>query len=350
MDDPLTDSIQTEDARHKGVKSLIDFYFQSADGRMQEFVRTFNRVARTDMPVLIVGESGTGKELVAQALHQRSRRSEEPFLKIDCQLSRRALIETQLEDVQMRWPLSELAKSNAVGPTAANTPRPGTLFFQEISELSLELQAKVLPVLPNGDTELAWGAGEEKLRPRVLASTSCDLRQEVARGKFRQDLYFSLGGILLEIPPLRQRKDDLPALADHLLRKFARDLGRPDRPHLSPAALEILQSYDWPGNLPELSSVMKRIVFLGNAEAALAELVRDPSPAPAPPEEPQEKSPEKTGLKALAKEAAQRVEREMILQVLRERQWNRKRAASALNISYKTLLSKIKQLGLADEA
>ncbi len=332
------------------MKSLIDFFFQSANGRMQEFVLTFDRVARTEMPVLIVGEPGAGKELVAQALHHRSLRREERFLKIDCQLGSEPMIKGHLEEFLAWWQGNELAQAGPHNVVATKAPRPGTVFFHEIADLSLDVQAKVLPILPNGDVELPWGADEGNARPRVLASSSRDLRQDVAQGRFRRDLYFSLGGILLEIPPLRSRKDDVPAIADHFLRKFAHELGRTDQPRLSPAALEILRNYDWPGNLPELSAVMKRIVFLGSEEAALAELNGDSTPPTPPQEDHHDDSRGKVGLKTLVKEAAQRVEREMILQVLRERKWNRKRAASALNISYKTLLSKIKQLGLADEA
>ncbi len=172
----------------------------------------------------------------------------------------------------------------------------------------------------------------------------------MAQGRFRSDLYFALGGVALEVPPLRERKEDLVTLSKYFLAKYARELGRVPEPPLTSEAIKLLCQHDWPGNLTELSSTMRRSIPLGSVETALTELLSAPAAASARRKEsgPLNATP-KPGLNQLAREAAQRVEREIILQALREGQWNRKRAALALNVGYKTLLSKIKQLGLAYE-
>ncbi len=329
------------------TSSATDFFFVSKNGAMREFMRAFQRAARTDWPVLISGEPGCGRELVARALHERSLRSHELFMKLDCLRGSKAALEEHVATLEEAFARHPHASGNGDGNGAsAGNNGFGTVFFHEVTQLEPDLQARVFRLFTRDENTEAWEMdGPQPLLPRVLMSTCKDLRQEVDQGRFHRDLFFRMGAINLDLPPLRDRKDDVPKLAEHFLRKYSGSFGRPSHKLLTPAAMECLRRYDWPGNLPELASLIKRIVFLGNEEVVLAEL----KPSISQDGNGKGNGAGKIGLKSLAREAAQKTERDLILRVLRENQWNRKRAAQTLNVSYKTILYKIKQLGL-DEA
>jgi len=290
---------------------------------MRSFERTMADIACTDIPVLVVGESGTGKEEVAVRLHQLSRRQSEPFVKMICA----ALTADSIDEI-LRGP------QEAVGATGSAWQ--GTVFLDEVSELEIGCQVKLLHSLPDGDAV----PNLRSLRARIVSTTSQDLDEEVQRGRFRKELYYRLKGVCLRLPPLRERKEDIPALVEFFLGKHSALLGRP-RPTISSRTLEFMQEYSWPGNIRELENVVKKVVALGDEAAAVADL--DPSAAawmrPVT-------SAEKLSLKKTAREASRHAERELILQVLTRMRWNRKRAARELQISYKALLYKLKQMGL----
>jgi formate hydrogenlyase transcriptional activator len=237
---------------------------------LQALGRKIDLVAPTDATVLILGESGTGKELVAREIHRRSRRAEKPLIKVNCAAVPRELYE------------SEFFGHTRGAFTGALRDRPGrfeladkgTLFLDEVGEIPLELQSKLLRVLQEGELERVGDDRTRKVEVRLVAATNRDLRAEAEAGRFRQDLYFRLSTFPLELPPLRGRKEDIPLLAEHFLQLAARKVGRAP-PRLTLAAVERLQQYDWPGNVRELQHVVERAVIISTGARLEVEL---PSP------------------------------------------------------------------------
>jgi len=285
---------------------------------MRQVERTINDIAGTDLPVLIMGESGVGKGALALRIHQLSKRKQDAFLKINCAaFTPKSFEERGIDD---NW-------SNWAGA--------GTLFLDEIADLEISCQRKLLNAIPDGDT----GGPGQKAKVRVIAATRCNLQKEIRDGHFRQDLYYRISGICLRLPSLRQRKDDIPALTDCFLSKYATLLCK-DKPQLSSRTMSKFLEYTWPGNIRELEYTVQKIVALGDEHRALEGLSVAYTPAP--------KSVAREGLslKQAARAASRQAERELILKVLAETRWNRKSAARQLQISYKALLYKLKQIGV----
>lgn len=278
-------------------------------------------IARTSIPVLVMGESGTGKEVYGRMIHRLSKHGHMPWKRISCSVVQQgeilALLKPQL-------------KEDEAGPR--------TLFLDGIDELDLESQKILLSILPDGDTE-ASSSGQA----RIIASTSRNLEKEVELGRFRKELYFRINGVCLRLPPLRNRKEDIAVFMEHFLAKHAADLGR-ETLVLNDKEREFLETYDWPGNVRELENLARRIVLLGDSRKAIEELGEMPKLGAGSFEEPQSFS-----LKAAARTASRRTERDLIAKALERTHWNRKRAAQELQISYKSLLYKIKQTGLMDK-
>ncbi len=294
---------------------------------MQALKRIIADVAPTDIPVLLVGESGTGKEVMALEIHRLSRRQNETFTKLSCGVLNLSSLNEWLEGSE--------------NDDDANCPSSlGTVFLDEISELDLACQSKLLHALPDGDALPQAG----RLGVRVISATSRNLEAEMRASRFRQELYYRIDGVCLRLPPLRQRKEDVPGLVAYFLTKYAALFGRP-QPSLSSQSLQILLDHSWPGNIRELENVVKKIVVVGDERIA----VEDLGPARAG-------SPSTTGvaegvsLKQAARKASREAERELILKTLARTRWNRKRAAQELQISYKALLYKLKQIGLDNPA
>ncbi len=290
---------------------------------MQKLRRVVTDTARTDIPVLLTGESGTGKEVLALQIHQLSDRRNEPFTKTRC----RTLIPDQV---------SSRLKDPPHGAFSNGTFR-GTVFLDEINELDSEGQRQLLDLLPDGNglqNGESWGA-------RLISTSRRNLEEELRTGKFAEELYFRLNGVSVRIPPLRDRKEDIPDLAKFFLVKYSTIFER-ELPAITEELLARLAQYSWPGNVRQLENAMKKIVATGDMEVALADLI--------------EMSPDsaKSGggsipsLKATARAASRQAERELISRALTRTHWNRKRAALELQISYKALLYKLKQLGLED--
>jgi two-component system, NtrC family, response regulator AtoC len=280
---------------------------------MRALERMMERIAPTNLPILLVGECGTGKAYVAQQIHQMSSRRDEPFARVIC---------------------SGLAPEAIQAHFAEGAG--GTLFLKEVSELSEASQRSLLYSIPEGNVS----SGAELEGPRLIASTTVDLEQEVQGGRFRRDLYYRLKGACLHLPALREHQEDVPALAEFLLNKHSKLQGRP-RPQLAAEDFALLQEWHWPGNIRELENVIKQIVILGEVKGVLAEL---PAAGPAERRAPQAAA-NGLALKAATRAASRRVEEELILDALAKTRWNRKRAARELQISYKSLLSKLKQIG-----
>jgi len=300
------------------------FFVESTNKTMHAVERVIAEIACTDIPVLLIGESGTGKEEVAVRIHRLSRRQAEPFVKMICA----ALTPDFFEGIA--------ARGLNGGDGAVGSDWSGTAFLDEIEELDSGCQSKVLHLLPEGDAIPPI----HSLGARIISSTGKDIEDEVQRGHFRKELYYRLKGVCLRLPPLRERREDIPALFEYLLGKHSMLLGRP-RPTVNSQALRALQEYNWPGNIRELENVAKKMVALGDAEEAVADLGWNLGDG-----HHRGIAHETISLKEAARAASRQAERELILQVLTRVRWNRKRAARDLQISYKALLYKLKQIGL----
>jgi two-component system nitrogen regulation response regulator NtrX len=229
-------------------------------------LQTIERVAPTNARVLIMGENGTGKELIARKLHEMSNRAEEPFVEVNCAAIPEDLIESALfghEKGSFTGAVSQRIGKFEVADS-------GTLFLDEVGDMSLSAQAKVLRVLQESTFERVGGTETKKVNVRVIAATNKDLLEEAAKGRFREDLYYRLNVVPIKIPPLRERKSDIELLIDHFLKQVADQLGRPPK-RLSREALNHLIDYSWPGNVRELGNLIERLCILVPQEAIEAE-------------------------------------------------------------------------------
>jgi two-component system, NtrC family, response regulator AtoC len=284
-------------------------------------------IASTSIPVLLMGESGTGKEVLARRIHGLSPYSEKPLAKMTC-------ASMTADDIGLQL-------AGHLRPSAGREfgEAPGSLLLDELGDLDSACQARLLHVLPDGESVPVAG----KIFSRVISSTTRDLESETRAGRFRSELYYRINGVCLRLPPLRERKEDIPALVEFLLAKHASQMGR-RRLGLKQESLLALTEYSWPGNIRELENVIRKIVALGDEELAISEL-RSMSAAPEKSEIP---ALRRHSLKAASRAASREAERELILGALAHTHWNRKRAAQELQISYKSLLYKLKQIGIEE--
>jgi DNA-binding NtrC family response regulator len=350
--------------------------------RMAEVRDLIERVSDTDVTVLIRGESGTGKELVARAVRERSLRKDKPFVKVNCAALPAELLESEL------FGFEKGAFTGAIQhkPGKFEFANYGTMFLDEIGEMSFPLQAKLLQVLQDGEFARLGGKADVHVDVRVIAATNRNLETAVADGQFREDLYFRLNVVTINLPPLRDRRDEIPVLVDHFLKKYSVQYNKPLRTITDHLAQEFMR-YDWPGNVRQLENLIKRMIVLGTEQPIFKELQqpREPlqfrphavaAPVPvaaavaAPPasavavnaashDKPATVSAISSSfptaadgsvsLKDISRTAAREAERELILRMLTRTRWNRKEAAEILGISYKALLYKIKDNRL-DEA
>ncbi len=230
--------------------------------RMREIYGLLERIAPTEATILIEGETGTGKDLVARTVHQLSRRRAGPFIVVDCGAVAGNLIESELFGHEK----GAFTGANATRQGAFELAHGGTIFLDELGELSLDLQPKLLRVLEQREIRRVGGNRTIKVDIRVIAATKKDLKNEVEKGKFREDLYFRLSVVPIYLPPLRERKEDMPLLVGEFMQKLAGEGGEP--PALSPETMDILLAHDWPGNVRELRNVLERAVYLGRAGPA----------------------------------------------------------------------------------
>ena len=300
---------------------------------MRELRARLDRVASANVAVLIEGESGTGKEVIASLIHWRSPWTHGPFVKVNCPAIPATLMESELFGYERG------AFTGAVGskPGRVELAHRGTLFLDEIGELELGLQAKLLQLLQDGQFCKIGAQEDKKVEVRVVCATNRDLEREIADGLFRQDLYYRINVVNLHLPPLRERRADLPQLITYFIDSYNQAYGRRAR-MLSPEMLQTLHRYHWPGNIRELANLMKRYVILGSEEVISGELQGRRETTfdfELPPDG-------KVSLKALTRQATRDVERKVILRVLQVHNWNRRRAAKALSISYRALLYKMR--------
>ena len=386
----LDAAIKQSIERSRLVNELTDLRQKLSDDQSEAFIgwgdspamrhvaMIIEQVADSDVTVLIRGESGVGKELVARAIHQRSTRKSKPFVKVNCAALPAELLESEL-----------FGHEKGAFTGAANTrigkfeqAHFGTIFMDEIGELKPPLQAKLLHVLQDADFTKLGSNKKITVDVRVVAATNRDLEQMMLRGDFREDLYYRLKVIEAAVPPLRERRDEIVALAEFFTAKYSQRYNRPVRSLSDQLRNQFLQ-YEWPGNVRELENMIKRFVILQDEQLVMEELTKprvianpgapslppDWTPAPpayhsappvAPPAAPIEDDaedeaepkarvvppPDGRRLAQVAREAALTAERAIISDTLRQVHWNRRKAAQILGVSYKTLLNKIKETGI----
>lgn len=307
---PGTGDVRAEDA----PSGLAGSFVEGVSASMRPVEAVISELSQSDVPVLLLAEPGAGKHATARRIHEMSRRSAQKFRSFQCST-------LKPEDL-------------AVTHSNGDAPNAGTIFLEELADLSAAAQAYLREALLQATSS---GLPSESAA-RFICGSARDLEVEVKAGRLREDLYYRISGVCLRLPPLRQRKEDIPLLMEHFLRKYAQEFRRPV-PEFSPEMRKLFTEYSWPGNLRELESAARVLVALGDERLAmggLRALLRQP---------PAGSNGNGISLKAAAKAASHEAEKELILKVLTRTRWNRRRAAAELQISYKALLYKLKQIG-----
>lgn len=341
---------ENKNKKNKNIDHLgQDAFFVSASLIMQKLRAQAALLAKTDVPVLILGEPGTGKYTVASLIHQLSVRSGFKLLKVNCAEMPEALLEAELFGSDR----ASSARRPSLGKFAAG--EKGTIFLEEIAEMPAELQSRLLQVLQNNASLPPAGTDAVPAEVRILASSSGDLDRALAEGQLREDLYYLLSAFTVQVPPLRQRKDEIATLLRYFMHKLARHYSLPPRA-FSSSMLAACQRYSWPGNLKELETFVKRHLVAGDEELTLCEMMplssadsalragSRPLPSAEWEESGSEQRPSRPeSLKSLIQGIKSEAERNAIGAALKRTGWNRKAAARLLRVSYRTLLYKIEQ-------
>src|SRR5271169_814099 len=318
-----------------------DLSFLAASPQMVRIRQQILQIAPVDVPVFICGESGVGKEVVARMIHLRSKRRNQPFVKVNCAALPGELLESEL------FGYEQGAFTGAVRakPGKFEMANKGTIFLDEIAEMSVHLQAKLLHVLQDGQFSRLGARAVVNVDVRVLAATNVDVKDAMRSGRFREDLYYRLNVLSIHIPPLRERTTEIPLLFRHFLAKYSEKYAKP-APDPSKHLLEAALRYPWPGNLRELENFVKRYVILEDDEGSFRELLEMTGQQQriAPRED--APVPKEQGLKALVRGLKDEAEMEAIADALEKTNWCRKDAARMLGISYKALLYKMRQFNL----
>jgi two-component system response regulator AtoC len=319
-------------------------------GAMDRVWALVERIADTDVPVLLVGESGVGKDVVARRIHALSRRASRPFVKINCAALPGELLESELFGHER----GAFTGAHAEKPGKFELAHEGTIFLDEIGEMDPRLQAKLLQVLQDEEFYRVGGKRPVRVDARVVTATNRVLEDAIRGGAFREDLFYRLNVVTVRVPPLRERKEEIGPLVRHFVEKYRRRY-RGGLEVVAPEVLERFHAYDWPGNVRELENLVRRLVVLRDPAMVLGELGAgrvsgprnvaahamrsDPALPPIPEDAP---------LKEVARRAARLAEREAILRALMRTGWNKRKAARRLQISYKALLYKIRDCGIVD--
>lgn len=298
------------------------------------------RVAETDVPVLLQGESGTGKEIFVRLLHAMSLRTRGTLVKVSCPAIPQSLIETELFGYE---------RGAFTGATSTKLGRveqahQGTLFLDEVGSLEMSVQSKLLQVLQDGTFTRVGGHESRSINTRLVSVANTDLRTQVEEGTFRLDFLFRINAVTITLPSLRQRIQDLPILIDYFIEHYARIFHQsPDL--LSKSAMRLMQNYSWPGNIRQLENLIRSYVLIGSEEALVAELMPDEKRGGITTEIDLN---EPVSLKRITKKATQDLERQIILKVLQANSWNRQKTAKWLQISYRSLLYKLSEVGMPE--
>ncbi len=304
--------------------------------KMQEVSRLIQKVASSDTTVLLLGESGTGKELFARAIHSLSNRRKGPYVAINCAAIPRELLENELFGSERGAYTGAVARKMGKFEIAQG----GTIFLDEVGDLDIALQAKLLRVLQDRTFERLGGTKTITVDVRVVAASNADLKKAVEKTEFREDLFYRLSVFPITIPPLRERREDIPDLADYFVKKYCAEMKKPKK-RISREAISLLDKYHWPGNVRELENTVERAIILCEGKKILPEhlAIRIPSPH-------EIRLREGAGLKEVGQHAQAEAERALIMRVLTQVRGNKRKAAQALKIDYTTLFEKIKKYGI----
>jgi len=304
---------------------------------MSQVRQKAEKVAVTNVPVLIEGEGGTGKELIARWIHWRSPRSSGPFIKVSCAAIPRCLLESEL------FGYEKGAFTGALNckPGRVEQADKGTLFLDEIADLDKDLQSKLLHFIQDGRSTRVGDTAERTVDFRLICASHRDLAQEINSGKFRADLFYRINVVQLRLPRLRDRREDIPQLAEYLRGLYEKQFGKRTEA-IPPQMMDHMQKMEWPGNVRELSNEIARYVLIG-ADGAVD---GNKAPRRASMGGTVAAGNGAVSLKRIAKEAVREMERDLILQALRDNRWNRRKTAQALKISYRALIYKIRDAGL----
>ena len=292
--------------------------------------------AIADAPVLICGESGTGKDMVARLLHEKSSRASQPFVKVNCPAIPTHLFESEL----FGYEPGAFTGANQSKPGKFELADGGTIFLDEIGELAMPLQSKLLQALQEFQFVRLGGVQDRHVDVRLICATNRDLAEEIETGSFRADLFYRVNVLQILMPPLRERGEDIPMLMEHFVNVHSEQFNR-TVPPLSSSIMQVLEAYHWPGNIRELENLAKRYVVMGGEDSILSSL-RERTPNPFLTEAIDVNTP----LRIQTKKALRHLERRIILQVLQAHKWNRRKTARSLDISYRALLYKIKEAGV----
>ena len=298
------------------------------------------QIARVELPVLIFGETGTGKEVLAGFIHSRSPRRDGPLVKISCA----AIPGTLLEAEMFGYEEGAFTGAYSAKPGLVELADSGTLVLDHLSELDITIQAKLLQLLQDGTFSRVGGQEELRIDTRLICITTRNPQQDIAEGRLRLDLYHRINTSSIRMPELRERVDDVPAIAEHLIHLFNATFGTNAAP-LSPALHRALRQHRWPGNIRELENVIRRYVVLGYQHTIIEEIARRSAASP-PPQ--QLGAAQSLSFRARTERLVREVETQAILRVLHLNNWNRRKTAQMLNISYRALLYKIRSAGLGD--
>jgi len=305
---------------------------------MRAIRQRVEKLAGANIPVLIQGESGTGKELIARLIHQHSPWASGPWVKVNCPAIPGTLLESEL----FGYEKGAFTGANGSKPGRVEMAHRGTLFLDEISELEPGLQAKLLQLLQDGQFCRIGAQEDKKVEVRVVCATNRELEHEIETGSFRADLFYRINVVNLRLPRLRERSHDIPNLVTYFLEHYNEKYNC-RAPMPSGHSMALLERYHWPGNIRELENLIKRYVILGSEETISADLLAHREEH-FDPEIPTADAP--IALKKVTRQAVRELERRIIFKVLQANNWNRKKAARSLNISYRALLYKIHEAGL----
>jgi two-component system, NtrC family, response regulator AtoC len=325
----VSDDVQVENLED-------DFFFLAASPQMKQIRAQVSLVAKVDVPVLLLGESGVGKEILARLIHKMSIRAHRPLLKVNCAALPAELLESEL----FGYEAGAFTGANRSKPGKFELCNKGTMLLDEIGEMSTGLQAKLLHVLQDGTFSRLGSRSNVNVDVRVLAATNINVQEAIANRTLREDLYYRLNAFTMQIPPLRERREEIPLLLKHFMNRLAERYATTPLSY-SERLLQSCMHYHWPGNLRELGNFVKRYLVLQDESMAIAEL--DAKSKGAIAEDARLGGAPEGGLKSLVRGLKDEAELKAIEQALTATNWNRKMAAARLNISYKALLYKIKQ-------
>jgi two-component system response regulator AtoC len=307
-----------------------------ASSVMREVRQRAAKISQANLPILLSGDGGTGKESLARWIHANSPFRNGALVKINCAAIPGSLLESEM----FGYEKGAFTGAHGAKPGRVEQAHNGTLFLDEISDLSMGLQSKLLHFLQDGTFSRLGGDAELSVNARVICATNCDLERQIEAGNFRADLYYRINVVRLRLPQLRERREDIPALVEYFRNLYMRQFGKEAEP-FGPEMIGYLQHREWPGNLRELSNAIARYVLIG-PESLIPVEPRSRRGGLSAGESP-------VSLKRVARNAIREMERNVILETLRANQWNRRKTAAALKISYRALIYKIRDAGLTSQ-